>query len=94
MTAAPPPGARRRRSADTSPEADEVQLEIYRSMTPERRLAIAIEMSEDVIALAAAGIRARHPGYDEAQIAHALHRLRLGDRTFRAAWPDAPLVDP
>jgi hypothetical protein len=82
------------RSPDTSPEAYARQIEAYRSMSPERRVALAAEMSEDMLAVAADGIRARHPQYDEAQVRWALLRLRHGDDTFRAAWPDAPLLAP
>jgi hypothetical protein len=82
------------RSADTSPEAHGVQLAVYRSTSPERRVAIAAEMSEEVLAVAADGIRARHPDYDDQHVTWALHRLRHGDETFRQAWPGAPLVPP
>ena len=71
-----------------------MHLEVYRAMSPERRVAIAAAMSEELREVAAAGIRVRHPDYDEAHVRWALHRLRLGDETFRAAWPDAPLVAP
>ncbi len=82
------------RSADTSPEAHARQMDAYRAMSPERRVAIAAAMSEEVLTIAAAGIRARHPDYDDAQVSWALHRLRLGDETFHEAWPDAPFVAP
>jgi hypothetical protein len=44
----------------------------------------------------AAGIRARHPEYGEAQaqIQAALRRLRLGDDLVLAARPRRPLVAP
>jgi hypothetical protein len=82
------------RSADTAPEAYAKQIEAYRSMSPERRVVLAAQMSDDMLAVAADGIRARHPEYDEARVRWALLRLRHGDDTFRAAWPDAPLLAP
>lgn len=69
-----------------------MQLQVYRSMSPQRRLSIAVEMSEEVFAIAADGIRARHPDYDEDQLRWALLRLRLGDDLFREVWPRAPLI--
>lgn len=82
------------RSADTSPEIHALQIGVYRSMSPQRRLAIAVEMSEEVFEIAAGGIRARHPDYDEHQVRWALLRLRLGDDLYREVWPDAPLIAP
>jgi hypothetical protein len=51
-------------------------------------------MSEDVRALALAGISARHPEYDPDEVVFALWRLILGDDLFRRAWPAAPLLPP
>ncbi|HEY3143567.1 MAG TPA: hypothetical protein VGJ86_20695 [Acidimicrobiales bacterium] len=82
------------RSADTSPEIHALQLDVYRSMSPERRVSIAVEMSEEVFAIAASGIRARHARYGDDEVRWALLRLRLGDDLFREVWPDAPLVAP
>lgn len=82
------------RSRDTSPEAHEVQLNLLRSMSPGRRMEMAVEISETVLAFAAGGIRSRHPEYDNEQIDWALRRMRLGDQLFRRAWPSAPLLEP
>jgi hypothetical protein len=82
------------RSADTSPEAREVQLAAYRHMTPARRVAIGVAMSEEAFTVITDGIRVRHPDYDDAQVRWALLRLRVGDAAFRAAWPDAPFIAP
>jgi hypothetical protein len=88
------PYAGRMRSADTLPKAYARQIEVYRSMSPGRRVEIGIEMSEESFRVMAAGIQTRHPAYDRAQVEWALRRLRVGDELFQAAWPDAPLVAP
>lgn len=80
--------------ADTEAAANGRQVAIYRAMPPAQRVALAVEMSEEAAAVAAAGIRARHPDYDEAQVQSALRRLRLGDDLVIAAWPRQPLVAP
>jgi len=66
----------------------------YRRMTPAQRVEIAAQMSEDVRAIAAAGIRARHPHDSADDVRHALFRLLYGDDLFRRAWPRAPLLAP
>lgn len=75
-------------------EAYARQMAIYRDMSPHQRVSVAMAMSEDVNAIAAEGVRARHPGYDEARVRWAVLRLRLGDEIYRQVWPDAPLVAP
>ena len=61
--------------SDTRPEAEEVQLEIYRKMSGAERLRLAFEISELTRALARAGIRADHPDWDEKQVDRELLRL-------------------
>jgi hypothetical protein len=73
--------------ADTTPEAWRVQLEIYRRMSPSKRLELALRMSDSMRAVVASGVRARHPEYDEEQIKHAVNRILLGDELFRKAFP-------
>jgi hypothetical protein len=75
-------------------EAHAVQVAIYRKMSPDQLVSMAVDMSEDVNAIAAEGVRSRHPGYDDDRVRWALLRLRLGDELFRQAWPGAPLVAP
>jgi hypothetical protein len=41
-----------------------------------------------------AGIRHRHPDYDEPHVEMALARLLWGDDLYRKARPDWPLLDP
>jgi len=81
------------RAHDTDPEADRVQWEIYARMSGSERLELALEMSVAMREITADGIRHRHPEYDETQVRHALNRMMLGDSLFRAAWPNAPLLE-
>jgi len=74
--------------ADTSKEAMRVQVAILRKLGPERRLRMALELSETVRAVAEAGIRHRHPDYDERQVRRALIRMMLGDELFCRYYGD------
>jgi hypothetical protein len=47
-------------------------------MTPQQRLLLALRMSEQAIALTAAGIRQRHPKHSPEQVRHALLEAMLG----------------
>lgn len=80
------------RPADTGPEAWAVQQALWRRMTGEQRLLLAIRMSEDAREISRSGIRHRHPEYDEGEVEWALRRLMLGDPLFTAAWPGQPLL--
>ncbi|MEO8846246.1 MAG: hypothetical protein ABI591_20770 [Kofleriaceae bacterium] len=82
------------RSPDTTPEAEALQFELYRKMSPGRRTSLAVQMSMDARATTLAGIRRRHPDYDEVTARWALFRVLVGDELFARAWPAAPLVDP
>lgn len=63
---------------DTSSMALKRQRETFRRMTPEQRLAVAAEMSDEIRSVAEAGIRHRHPDYSEDQIRAALVAILLG----------------
>ena len=73
--------------ADTSLEAIRVQHAIYRRMSPEQRLRLMCQMADSARAIAADGVRSRHPNYTERHIQLAVIRLRLGDELFRRVYP-------
>jgi hypothetical protein len=77
---------------DTTPDALRVRTEIYRRMTVDQRVRLAMEMSSTTRAIALDGIRRRHPEYDEHQARMALFRLLVGDELFRRAWPREPML--
>jgi len=64
------------------------QVAILRKLGPEGRLRMAFELSDTVRAVAEAGIRHRHPEYDELQVRQALIRMMLGDELFRRYYGD------
>ncbi len=82
------------RSPDTSSEADRLQVEFYRKMGGTGRVAIMFRLNELARQVARAGIRSRHPEYDDEELRLAYARLVLGDDVTREVWPDRRLVDP
>lgn len=76
-------------SKDTTPEAEWKQIEIWRRMTPSEKLSLIDRASREIIALALAGIRRRHPGASERECLIRLAELRLGPQLVREAYPDA-----
>ena len=79
---------------DTTAEADAVQIEAYRRLSGAERAATTFRLTDLVRAAAMAGIRKRHPEYDEARVRMAWQRLVLGDHLVRQVYPDRELVDP
>ena len=82
------------RPLDTSDAAHDVQLEAYRRLGGAGRVSAAFGMSALVRGIAVAGIRQRHPDYDEYRVRRALSRLLWGDAIVRQIWPGEPMVDP
>ncbi len=60
---------------DSSPSAQDVQLQIQRAMPGEQRLLMALEMSQFARELAKERIRREHPDWPETQVARELVRL-------------------
>ena len=89
-------GTTRRASipADTSPDAHEAQIQAYRRMGGAARVAVMFRLSESARRWSIAGIRRRHPDYDDVQLRLALARMTLGDDLVRRVWPDRELLDP
>jgi hypothetical protein len=82
------------RRPDTSEDAHALQIEGYRRMGPAARLRTALELTELSRRLLTAGVRKRHPEYDEEQVRLAAARLWLGPDLFRRAYPDSPELKP
>jgi len=72
---------------DTDREASAVYYRALRAMTPEERLCRGMELSDQMRAVLAAGVRHRHPDYDDRQVQLATVRLLLGETLFRQVHP-------
>jgi len=79
---------------DTTPQAEQVQLEIFRRMGPEKRLQAGIELSQLCRKLLLEGVRMRHPEYDEREVKLAAIRLTLPEDLFLAAYPEGRDIRP
>jgi hypothetical protein len=64
---------------DTDPEAEQVQLEIYRGMPPWKKMKLVLESNDVSRALVLAGIRARHPDAGEDEIRRRFLGIWLGE---------------
>lgn len=53
---------------DTSSRVAAVQVQLYREIGPAKRAEIMAELSDALRDLAAAGVRHRHPEYDEDRV--------------------------
>ena len=73
--------------ADTPLEVIRMQHAIYRRMPAERRLKMALQMSDAIRRVSAEGVRARHPEYTPRQVELAVIRMMIGEDLFRRAYP-------
>ena len=74
-------------SRDTSKDAEEVQLGIFRKMTGEQRLKLALEMSDFARDLSLSRIRAEHPEWSDWEVKRELLRLDFLPRPLPSGLP-------
>lgn len=70
-------------TTDTSAEAEAVQLDLLRRMTPQQRIEKMCDLSQSVRHMALQAIRRRHPEYSEADV-----RLKFIALTYGQALAD------
>jgi DNA-binding HxlR family transcriptional regulator len=76
---------------DTTIDAARKQFEILRRLGPEVRLKMAFELSDNLRSLVEAGVRQRHPDFDEQRVQQEVLRLMVGETLFRQMRPDAKI---
>ena len=69
--------------ADTTLEAARKEFEILRNLGSEVRARMAIEMSDNLRRIVEAGVRYRHPDFDQKKIELEVLRLMIGDKLYR-----------
>lgn len=82
------------RPEDTSPEAWEHQIEVYRRLGPEGNARLAESLTRAVYEATLSSIRQRHPEYDQRAVVRAYVALVHGEQLARRAWPDQPVLPP
>ncbi len=82
------------RARGTSQEAHEIQVRLYRRMTPAQRPELALRMSDDVRRVAAEGIKQRHPGLLGARCPTGSRRILYGKDAAAKVWPGEPVPSP
>lgn len=65
---------------DTDAAALAIQQDIFRRMSPEQRLRLALEMSQSMRDLALAGLRQRRPELSEEQLVLELRQIMYGPK--------------
>jgi len=71
---------------DTTAEALAVQFQVLRRMGPAGRAAMTFELCDSLRSLVAAGVRHRHPQWDDQAVEQEVIRLTIGDQLFRQAY--------
>jgi hypothetical protein len=78
--------SRIRRLSDTSPDAEQVLVNIYRQMPAWRKLESVEDASRTERQLAMIGLRSRHPGEPLKMLRRRLLGLVLGEETARKIY--------
>jgi hypothetical protein len=76
-------------AADTSREAERIQIDLWRRMTPSEKARAVSDISRATQELSLAGIRLRHPRASERERLLRLAMLKLGRRLTNRVYPDA-----
>jgi hypothetical protein len=79
---------------DTSPEAEQVLIDLMRRASVTRKLEMLGQMNAAARQLALEGLRARHPGATEAQLQRHLADLLLGPELAARAYGPLPPEPP
>ena len=82
--AAPPA----RLSLDTSPEAERLQVDLWRGMSPLQKARTISAVTLSVQRLSLAGIHQRHPGASDRECMLRLAVLKLGPELARRVYPE------
>ncbi|TKJ39236.1 MAG: hypothetical protein CEE38_00350 [Planctomycetes bacterium B3_Pla] len=69
--------------ADTTVDAARKEFAILQELGPEVRATMAFEMSDNLRHIVEAGVRHRHPDFDEEKVKLEVLRLMIGDKLYK-----------
>ncbi len=69
--------------SDTTLDAARKEFEILRNLGPEVRAKMAFELSDNLRDLVEAGVRYRHPDFNEDNVNREVLRLMVGDELYK-----------
>jgi hypothetical protein len=72
--------------SDTSPEARLVQMNLYRRMSPAKKLELVCEAYRLGQLLSMAGIRMQHPSASENEVWHIWAKRHLGEELYNKVY--------
>ena len=75
---------------DTQPDAERVLIELLRSVSPARKLAMVLSANRTARLLALTGLRERHPGESPARLRRRLADLWLSRELAAKAYGPLP----
>ena len=67
--------------------ADAVMWQTLRKLGFAGRMRLTFALSESLRSISEAGVRRRHPEYDEKRVRLAATKLAIGDELFKRAYP-------
>ncbi len=75
---------------DTTAEALAVQFQVLRRLGPSGRAAMTFDLCDNLRSLVEAGVRHRHPSWEDQTVEREVIRLMIGDELFRRAYGKGP----
>jgi hypothetical protein len=76
-------------SADTAVDAAIKQIEILRRLNTAQRADMTFQLSDNLRGIVEAGVRRRHPDWDEQAVKRGVLRLTIGEHLFREIFAGA-----
>jgi len=74
--------------SDTHPKMEALQIKLWRSATPARKMEMLAQLNASARTLALSGLRQRHPNASESELSRRLAGLLLGDELARKVYGD------
>jgi hypothetical protein len=76
--------------SDTHPKIEALQIELWRTVNPTRKMQMLAQLNQSARLLALAGLRSQHPKDNEAELRRRLAGLLLGEEIARKVYGELP----